>query len=267
VVVAICAATGLAGSLLLATRGPLGVTVLAALYLLGRRRRISMRAAVATGLVLALGFAGLQSLRQVREYAQSGSVTEAVATTFKTDPLSLLSADLIEYDHLVALTQIVPEPLPRLHGESLRAVPGAFVPRAIWPDKPRPVDYRLSVVLYGSQTTAGTPFTLPGELWWDFGWLGVLVFCPLAGYGLGALWWRASARSGTGQVLVAVLGGYAYLLLTRPLAAMVLTATIGAAGVLLIGPWPAALLRAARRLFGRRERLGLRPPSDRLEAG
>ncbi|HVF77394.1 MAG TPA: hypothetical protein VNA28_03775 [Solirubrobacteraceae bacterium] len=273
-VAAICGATALLGSICLATRGPILVTLLGGLLLLGWRRRLRVRQAVVVGLALVVAVVGAQVLRQVREYAQFGTVQEAVSTTLRTDPLALLSADLIEYDHLVALVQLVPDPLARLDGESVAAVPKAFVPRALWADKPRPIDYELSEVLYGPSTLAGTPFTLPGELWWNFGWLGVVLGCPLLGFVFGSAWWRWSGSEGVRAVAVAVAGAYGYLLLTRPLAAMTLTTIIGVGTVLLIAARSraeTALTRVAasprrpgRALAGPVARK-LAPPADPLE--
>ena len=246
-IVVACSLTTVAGSVCLATRSPILITVLAGLLLLGRWRRLRPRQTIAVAITLLVVVTGVQILRQVREFAQFGSVSQAVSTTLRTGPLTVVSADLIEYDHLVALVQLVPDPLPRLRGESLAAVPQAFVPRALWSEKPRPVDYELSTVLYGPTTSAGTPFTLPGELWWNFGWLGVLLGAPALGFAAGSAWWRWSGGDGVLTVAAVVAGAYAYILLTRPWAAMTMTTFIGVGTVILIGVRPAAVVASARR--------------------
>jgi len=277
-VVLTCAGAGVVGSVCLATRGPLAVTILAALFLVARCRSVGRRGALAVGLVLLVGFCSIQVLRQVREYAQFGTVGEAVQTTMRTEPQVILSADLIEYDHLVGLVQLVPEPLDRLNGSSLLAVPGAFVPRVLWPQKPRPVDFRLSEVLYGPTTAAGTPFTVPGELWWNFGMAGVLLGCAGLGFGAGSVWWKWRLRSGTAMVASTLFGAYTYLLLTRPLGAMALTTTVAIGAVVLVGEgpriWAAVALRARRLAAARRQLLGAaaavqraRVPAEPLEGG
>ena len=71
-------------------------------------------------------------------------------------------------------------------------MPAAFVPRALWGEKPLPLDFKLSRIVYGEGADAGTPFTLAGELFWNFGVAGVLVGMALLG-ALAGLGWRALA--------------------------------------------------------------------------
>jgi hypothetical protein len=127
-------------------------------------------------------------------------------------------------ENFVALKQLVPDALPRLDGRSIWEVPGAFLPRQLWSEKPKPVDFELAEAIYGRGTQAGTPFTLAGELFWNYGVAGVFIGMALLG-ALAGLGWSALRRraTGAGVVACALVVGYTYLLLTRPLGPMLLT--------------------------------------------
>ena len=73
----------------------------------------------------------------------------------------------------------MPHELGWLNGESLAQAPVFFVPRKLWSGKPKPLDFRLANVLHGPNAPAGTPFTLPGEAWWN------LRHLPRVGHGQG----------------------------------------------------------------------------------
>ena len=73
--------------------------------------------------------------QQVRSYSQSASVGEAIRMTLDTPPSTFQISDLSVFDNLVALQELVPGDVPRLHGSTLAAIPTAFVPRALWPEK------------------------------------------------------------------------------------------------------------------------------------
>lgn len=220
------AAVSIGASLALATRGPLMVSALAALAMVARRRRPTTRQVVAALAVGAVAILGVSAVRQVRHVAQQQPLDAAAKSLLHESPLSLVSGDLIEFDHLVALQRLVPDPLPWLNGTSVDDVPGAFVPRALWAEKPLPVDYRLSRQIYGPETRAGTPPTLVGEMYWNFGLYGGTLILLGFGIAAGRLWWRWSRiprPTALSETSVCVSLGYGYLLLTRPLAAMALT--------------------------------------------
>jgi oligosaccharide repeat unit polymerase len=208
----------------LQTRGPLVSTIVAALLIVIHERRVSGRRLVALSLAAVLLVFGFGYMRIVREYAQSLSLGEAIEAGARTDPLTVVGGDFSEVENFVALKQLVPDDLPRLDGRSIWEVPGAFLPRQIWSDKPKPVDFELAEAIYGGGTQAGTPFTLAGELFWNYGVAGVLIGMALLG-ALAGLGWSALRRraTGAGVVACAVVVGYTYLLLTRPLGPMLLT--------------------------------------------
>jgi len=71
--------------------------------------------------------------------------------------------------HIVAET---PHDLPYRFGETLLIWIVFPIPRAIWPGKPVNVGGQIAAEIYGAGN--GTPPTLIGELYWNFGILGVL---------------------------------------------------------------------------------------------
>jgi len=84
-----------------------------------------------------------------------------------------------------------------LYGQGLDYVPWAFIPRAVWRDKPFIDRGRNFTTVLGwaadpSVATTSTGQTSAGELYWNFGWPGVLAGMYLVGAALAGLWWRAA---------------------------------------------------------------------------
>lgn len=83
------------------------------------------------------------------------------------------------------------------YGRGLQYVPMTFIPRALWRDKPILDPGREFTTVLGwakdpSLATTSTGQTSAGELYWNFGWPGVLLGMYLCGAAVSALWWRAS---------------------------------------------------------------------------
>jgi oligosaccharide repeat unit polymerase len=208
----------------LQTRGPLVASIVGAIVIAVHERHVSGRRLTALSLVAVLLVFAFGYMRIVREYAQSLSVGEAISAGVKTDPLTVVGGDFSEVENFVALRELVPDPLSPLDGRSIAEVPGAFLPRAIWSEKPKPVDFALSEQVYGAGTKAGTPFTIAGELFWNYGELGAIIGMFVFGVIAGLAWTLIRRRaSGAWMVACATLVGYSYLVLTRPLGPMLLT--------------------------------------------
>jgi len=63
------------------------------------------------------------------------------------------------------------------------------VPRVLWKDKPVGAPFnRIYLMDFGRPI--GMTRSLPGEGWYSLGWLGVLIWCGLWGYGLGLIYRR-----------------------------------------------------------------------------
>ncbi len=67
-------------------------------------------------------------------------------------------------------------------GESLSGAWMLFIPRAIWPEKP--IIYPPGKEFFYAATGRDFSFmaaTIYGDMYWQFGWLGVIIFAPLVG--------------------------------------------------------------------------------------
>jgi hypothetical protein len=93
-----------------------------------------------------------------------------------------------------------------LHGSTLAAIPLAFVPRILMPDKQTVTAEQLynHLIGHGSDDTY-ISLTHLGELYWNFGWLGVLLGMPLIGVLMGYIAGRFNLESGATLTRVMVL--------------------------------------------------------------
>jgi hypothetical protein len=97
------------------------------------------------------------------------------------------------------------------YGHTLTPLLATFVPRIVWSGKPdvatgRVVNKEFRVSEADFWDTYISP-SIPGELYWNFGWSGVLIGMALIGGGLGTLGRRcnlAESRSVTNLLVVAV---------------------------------------------------------------
>ena len=86
--------------------------------------------------------------------------------------------------------------VPQLGGQSLVAIPLAFVPRLLMPDKPdAPVGQMFAKVFLKSDSDVYISLSYLGELYWNFGWAGVLGGMTFYGLLLGVI----GARSDLSQ--------------------------------------------------------------------
>jgi hypothetical protein len=85
-----------------------------------------------------------------------------------------------------------------LLGETMQYASYAFIPRLLWPDKPtvtRGTWFSTRLGLFESEAEATTSIgmTAVGELYWNFGTLGVIIGMFAIGCFLGILWHMAGA--------------------------------------------------------------------------
>lgn len=80
-------------------------------------------------------------------------------------------------DKAVMATQMVPTETPYLYGRSLTSPLLAPIPRSAWPDKPliRYGPEFASNVLLDTRENTGVPPSYPVELYWNFGWPGLIL--------------------------------------------------------------------------------------------
>jgi hypothetical protein len=102
-----------------------------------------------------------------------------------------------------------------LGGATLEYLGFAFVPRFLWPEKPviaKGAWFALRIgqanVLSDGQITNSVNMTIPGELYLNFGWLGVVVGCALFGGLVAVLWNRARFWDGARNVPGSAFGFY-----------------------------------------------------------
>ena len=124
------------------------------------------------------------------------------------------------------------------NGYTLTPLLATFIPRIIWPQKfDVPTGRLVSKEFHLSEyeDTYISP-SIPGELYWNFGWPGLLLGMAMIGFAVGYIGWRfnlAEARTVTGllvlvvtvkQVIVAMEGTFApeYVIWFRSLGAIAL---------------------------------------------
>ena len=104
---------------------------------------------------------------------------------------------------LCMVASLTPETLPYLNGETYAQVPGQFVPRFFWPEKPHAhISTDTLAIYYGLQdeTTvrnATIGFGLVAEAYANFGFIGV----GLLGLGLGAFYKRVHTATAESPLL------------------------------------------------------------------
>jgi hypothetical protein len=242
-------------TLALGSRGFIAFGLLAAAVVYLRLRAPRARTVAITVSVALLVAGALEFAAIVRTNAASTDLPTAVGRTFETPVPAFQTADLSVFDDFVAMQGVVPSSISRLDGSSLLQIPAALAPRAVWPGKPQPIDNLVSEYLYPG-ATAGTPITMQGELYWNFGLPGVALGSLAIGFLMGwstALFFRRSALS---LILYAVLYASVFALLTRALGTMTANTAIAlvGAGIAVAASGPLSLpfvLEPVRRLRSR----------------
>jgi hypothetical protein len=80
-------------------------------------------------------------------------------------------------------------------GYTLRYYSFVFIPRFIWPDKPIldggqwfAVEIGRSYYLPNGRAANSVNMTIPGEMFLNFGWIGLITGCFLFGYFIAFIW-------------------------------------------------------------------------------
>lgn len=226
----VSAPLAVASTLALGSRGFIAFGLIAAVAIYLRLRTPSRRTVVVAVMVAVLLGAALEFSAVVRTNAASTDLGTAVERTAQTPVTFFQTADLSAFDDFVVMQQLIPSSISWLHGESLIQIPAALAPRALWPGKPQPLDNEVTAYLYPG-ATAGTPITLQGELYWNFGLpgvaLGALLMGALMGWSM-LLLFRGEPLS---LVLYAVLYASVFALLTRAIGTMTANTVIALVGV------------------------------------
>lgn len=251
----VSAPLAVASTLSLGSRGLIAFGFVAAVAIFLRLRSPSARTVLLTLAAAVLLGAALEFSAVVRTHAASSDLGTALERTSETPIPYFQTADLSAFDDFVAMQQLIPDSISWLHGESLAQIPAALAPRTLWPGKPQPLDSEVTAYLYPG-ATAGTPITLQGELYWNFGLPGV----ALGGLAMGALMaWSILLffrRDALSLLLYAVLYASVFALLTRAIGTMTANTAIALVGVLIavlaIAPGSTREPAAALRRLGTR---------------
>jgi hypothetical protein len=102
-----------------------------------------------------------------------------------------------------------------LGGSTLEYLGFALVPRFLWPEKPtiaKGAWFALRIgqanVTADGRITNSVNMTIPGELYLNFGWLGVVAGCAIFGAVVAVLWTRARFWDGSRNALGSAFGFY-----------------------------------------------------------
>jgi hypothetical protein len=155
----------------------------------------------------ATGPVGLQRLAELRE--QQELLLEQRVSTQQTF-LSRLST----INQLTQVVRVVEED-GFLHGETLDYLAVAFIPRALWPEKPtiaKGAWFALRIgqanLTPGGDIVNSINMTIPGELYLNFGWVGVFIGLLLFGAVIAVLWSRTDFWRDSRNVLGSAYGYY-----------------------------------------------------------
>lgn len=144
------------------------------------------------------------------------------------------ASDLLSFAQAI---DYVPSQIPFNRGEGMATSFFYWIPRIFWPDKKMSSDllYNRYAITFGYLSTAGTEKSTTGasvytEGYWNFGWVGVLLFLTASGLLLGLLFGH-NGRTGDASSLVAVAYLGANMLLLQPVTLVFPAAVTYAVGV------------------------------------
>ena len=170
--------------------GLLALTAAASLGWLARRRetRASVQSTVRHGATLILvsaGVLGVFTLALANSPAFGAGPTQALEGGLK----SLVSRSY-DADSMITINDYINRGGDYLNGSSLKTIPIAWIPRQIWPDKPKSFSEVFGQKFFVFSPQSGIRFFSPGfsgEWYLNFGWLGIVVGWCLFGLLLGFL--------------------------------------------------------------------------------
>ena len=94
----------------------------------------------------------------------------------------------------------------------------ALIPRFLWPDKPQiqlgawfAVEIGVAYKEKGGMANNSVNMTVPGELYLDFGWFGILIGCLLYGGIVSSMWNSLRFYENEYNILGVIMGGYMLL--------------------------------------------------------
>lgn len=152
------------------------VLVIAACFVLKTRKVAMGRLAVAAILVfLSVGVLGDYRRSNWRQ----GSVTFEAFTDIQVDEAMARSFQEIQSRKsggaIYPIVAKVPAQVPHKYGTNYLAYFNRFIPRRLWPDKPRGIGIECAEVFYGRRNTGGIPPGGLGEAYWSGGFFGIAI--------------------------------------------------------------------------------------------
>lgn len=161
--------------------------------------------------VLLLGVLG-----EVRRSGQGGSVDFTALTNFSIQEAwekSQQELFMREIGSDMAVAALVPDPHNYLYGTTYIAALTFWLPRSIWPDKPRGAGAHAAAILYGDRSTAsdytGASYPISGafEAYWNFSYPGVFMSFTLFGAALSVVcrWFFRNPRNPYALITLLIL--------------------------------------------------------------
>jgi hypothetical protein len=213
-----------------------------------RFRKPSGRAVLVTVTVALALAVVLEFSAQVRTQGQNNSLATGVQRALDTPMPAWQTGDLSTYDDLVAMQAVIPGSISRMNGRSLAEIPAALAPRALWPGKPPSLDTEVTAYLVPGQTS-GSPITMQGELYWNFGLPAIAIGGLALGLLMGSWLFLLFRPEPLALLLYAALFPATYALLTRALGTMTANTVISLVAVVVVvlafGPVASFLQRLA----------------------
>lgn len=149
-------------------------------------------------------------------------------------------------------------------GESLEDAGIAFIPRFLWPEKPRInrgewFNYYLGMAKSRESADTSTGMTVTGDLYWNFGITGMVVGMFLIGCLIGGFSWRLATTDPTRSLVHMLM--YVTTLFQMANMGEIVTLIPGLVATGLIG-WALLfgwdLIRGRGRVSGRNGKVGMR---------
>lgn len=174
-------------------RGPFvtAMVTVGLLYLYEHRRRLpSLRISLLLiGVVLAFNIVGNDRGVSIRKALTADSSSDIFYNT-RANERWLEGMDFANLEYFEYVVYAIPQ---RTHTygyflDNLQIFTEP-IPRVLWKNKPVGAPFnRIYLMDYGR--AIGMTRSLPGEGWYSLGWLGVVIWCGLWGYGLGLIYRR-----------------------------------------------------------------------------
>lgn len=137
-----------------------------------------------------------------------------VQETDKDNGLLLRNANIAQVSRVVKLVK------ENGHYKGTASAPllAAFIPRFIWPDKPivqlgawYALEIGVATELEDGRANNSVNMTIPGELYLDFGWIGLFIGCFFFGSLMAAFWNAAQFMDSPYNISGTLWGGYLLL--------------------------------------------------------